>query len=97
MDHIREKASQIGPSSLGSWRRAATVLCAVPSADGGYLLASSSSTVMPLSIVSSLAAYEMRKCVSRRLKMMPGMIKSSREIASATNSLPVPQGALGKT
>ena len=51
---------------------------------------------MPRSIVSSVAAYEMRKCVSARLKILPGMINSSRAIARSTNSLAVPLGTRGK-
>ena len=31
---------------------------------------------IPRAIISSLAAYEMRKCVSRWLKMEPGMMSS---------------------
>ena len=37
---------------------------------------------MPRSSVASSAAYERRKCVSRRLKILPGMISSCRSIAA---------------
>ncbi len=40
------------------------------------LLASFFSTSTPRSSVASLAAYETRKCVSLRLKMLPGMISN---------------------
>ena len=43
------------------------------------------STSNPRSIVSSFAAYEIRKCVSRPLKMLPGIISSWLSIAFLTN------------
>src|SRR5262245_60363468 len=52
-------------------------------------------TSQPRSSVRCSAAYEIRKCVSRELKTLPGMMSRLLRIASATNSLPVPQGAFG--
>ena len=40
----------------------------------------------------------MRKCVSRRLKTLPGITNNwCCSIARVTNSMPVPQGSRGKT
>ncbi len=44
----------------------------------------------------SSTAYEIRKWVSRRLKTLPGMISRLRRMASATNSVAVPQGGAGE-
>ena len=43
--------------------------------------------------VWSSTAYEMRKCVSRRLNTLPGMMSKLRRMAAATNSVAVPHGA----
>ena len=51
------------------------------------LPAISPSTSMPRSMVSKLAAYDMRKCVSRRLKMLPGITSRLRSIAASTNAV----------
>ena len=53
-------------------------------------------TSSPRLRVASSTAYEIRKWVSRRLKTLPGMIRRLWRIASATNSVAVPQGARGK-
>lgn len=71
--------------------------CDVPCTIASYWM-SFRSTASPRSIVASLAAYDMRKWVSRWLKTLPGMMSSSLSSARETNPSPVPPpGTSGNT
>ena len=58
---------------------------------GSFRGQSAAALQCPRSSVASSVAYEIRKCVSRRLKTPPGTIKRFSFTARATNSLPVPR------